>query len=57
MKVKSIYEDEVKCDCGGWMRPKNFLVDNAGVRGWQYTKCKNIDYSDDIEKVLAMTKF
>lgn len=56
MKAKSVYEDEAKCDCGNWMMPKIFLVDNIEVRGWQCAKCKNIDYSDDIEKVLAIKK-
>ena len=56
MKAKSVYKDDVKCDCGGWMKPKTFLVDNSSVRGWQCPKCKNIDYSDDIEKVLTMKK-
>lgn len=57
MKSKSIYEDELDCECGGTMRPKLFNVEGFDVRGWQCQKCGRIDYSDDINVVLAVKKF
>ncbi len=56
-KAKTIYEDELKCDCGGTMKPKLFNVEGFDVRGWQCKKCGRIDYSDDMNVVLTIKKF
>ncbi len=54
---KTIYEDELKCDCGGSMKPKTFNVEGFAVRGWECEKCNRIDYSDDINFALTVKKF
>ncbi len=56
MKVKSLYKDKVPCDCGGWKVPRIFKVGGFEVRGWQCSKCGDIEYSDDIDKVLTLKK-
>lgn len=54
MAAKSLYKDRVPCDCGGWKIPKAFKVEGFEVRGWQCKKCGDIEYSDDIGKVLTI---
>lgn len=56
MTKKSLYEDKVPCDCGSWKAPKLFRVEGFEVRGWQCRKCSDIEYSDDIDKVLMFKK-
>ncbi|MBI2971559.1 MAG: AbrB/MazE/SpoVT family DNA-binding domain-containing protein [Candidatus Aenigmarchaeota archaeon] len=56
-KAKTIYEDELECECGGAMKPKLFNVEGFDVRGWQCLKCHRIDYSDDMNVVLTIKKF
>ena len=55
-KAKTIYEDELECECGGVMKPKLFNVEGFDVRGWQCKKCNRIDYSDDMNAVLTIKK-
>ena len=43
-------------DCGGWKKSKTFKVEGFEVRGWQCAKCGDIEYSDDINKVLVFKK-
>jgi len=57
MKAKTIYEDELKCECGGTMKPRTFDVEGIPVRGWECKKCKRIEYSDDINLVLTIKKY
>ncbi|MBI2579652.1 MAG: AbrB/MazE/SpoVT family DNA-binding domain-containing protein [Candidatus Aenigmarchaeota archaeon] len=54
---KTIYEDELECECGGTMKPRLFNVEGFAVRGWQCEKCSRIDYSDDMNLVLTVKKF
>jgi len=54
---KTIYEDDMECECGGVMKPKSFNVEGFAVRGWECEKCKRIDYSDDINFALTVKKF
>lgn len=56
-KPKTIYEDELECECGGLMKPKTFNVEGFDVRGWQCQRCNRIDYSDDMNVVLTVKKF
>jgi len=56
-KAKTIYEDELECECGGTMKPKTFNVEGFAVRGWECEKCRRIDYSDDINFFLTLKKF
>jgi len=56
-KAKTLYEDELECECGGTMVPKVFNVEGLDVRGWQCKKCSRIDYSDDMNLVLTIKKF
>lgn len=55
-RVKTLYEDTVPCDCGRVKYPKLFNVEGFKVRGWQCKKCGEIEYSDDIDKVLTFRK-
>ena len=55
--TKTIYEDELECECGGVMKPKLFDVEGIPVRGWECRKCKRIEYSDDINLVLTIKKY
>ncbi len=56
-KAKTIYEDELECECSGTMKPKLFNVEGFDVRGWQCKKCSRIDYSDDINLALTIKKY
>lgn len=56
-QIKSIYVDDLDCECGGTMKPKTFNVEGFEVRGWQCQKCNRIDYSDDINVALTIKKF
>lgn len=55
-KPQSIYEDRIPCDCGGWKKPAVFKVEGFEVRGWKCQKCGDIEYSDDINKVLTLKR-
>ena len=57
MMTKTIYEDELKCECGGSMKPKLFDIEGIPVRGWECRKCRRIEYSDDINLVLTIKKY
>ncbi len=54
---KTIYQDELKCECSETMKPKLFNVEGIPVRGWECRKCKRIEYSDDINLVLTIKKY
>jgi hypothetical protein len=56
MARKSLYKDNVPCDCGGWKAPKRFKVEGFEMRGWQCQRCGDIEYSDEIDKILVLKK-
>ena len=55
--AKTIYKDELECECGGSMKPKLFDIEGIPVRGWECRKCRRIEYSDDINLVLTIKKY
>ncbi|MFH0837243.1 MAG: AbrB/MazE/SpoVT family DNA-binding domain-containing protein [Candidatus Aenigmatarchaeota archaeon] len=55
--AKTIYEDDLECECGGMMKPNTFNVEGISVRGWKCKKCDRIDYSDDINTALTIKKY
>lgn len=57
MMTKTIYEDELECECGGNMKPKLFDIEGIPVRGWECRKCRRVEYSDDINLVLTIKKY
>lgn len=56
-KAKTVYEDEVDCECGSIMKPAVFNIEGFSMRGWKCKKCGRVDYSDDINLLLTVRKF
>ncbi|MEE8400748.1 MAG: AbrB/MazE/SpoVT family DNA-binding domain-containing protein [Candidatus Hydrothermarchaeaceae archaeon] len=56
-KVTRLEEDDLKCTCGKWARPKKTLIDGHRVRGWTCSACGEYYINpNDAQLLLTINK-
>ena len=51
------YEEPIKCKCGEWAEPDEFILDGFQVHGWKCKSCNEAYYNlEELEPLLLINK-